>query len=236
MARVLKLIEKQMTLWELKRRVEDLYRRRGRCFENGVAYGPCLLVSRQCGSGGSLIARAVAQRLGWSVFDREILDEVARLANVRTQVMETVDQQTLAKWEADWEAEVKPEDVGYESYLRYLRQVVLALGHHGDVVILGRGAQFLLPAASALRVRVVAPAELRVQSLLKRTGRSERDVREHIEKADAERISFTQTYFHRDPDIALNYDLVLNTGAISVDAAGEIVLRAMKDKLGLEVK
>jgi cytidylate kinase len=224
-----------MTLWDIKRRVHDLYRRPGRCFEDGVAYGPCLLVSRQCGGGGSVIARAVAQRLGWNVFDREILDEITRLAKIRTQVLETVDRETRAKWEADWEAEMKPEHLGYERYLRYLRQVVLALGHHGDVVILGRGALFLLPAASALRVRVVAPIELRVQSLVQRTGKPEPEVREHIEKADAERIFFTQTCFQRDPDSALNYDLVLNTGAIGVESAGEIILRAMKDKLGLEL-
>lgn len=233
MAKMLNLVEKHMALWELKRRLLDLGQRPGRCLVNGIAYGPCLLISRQRGSGGDHLARAIGERLGWQVFDREILDEIAQLAQVRTQVMDSVDKATRGKWENGWAPELQPEDIGLESYLRFLRDVVLTLGHHGDVVILGRGSQFLLPAACALRVRLVAPLEARVHRKCGSGGGREDEVRQHIQKVDVERSTFTRRCFRQDIDSPLAYDIVLNTGEINVDGAIEIVLQGMRLKLGV---
>ncbi len=233
MAAVLKLLERQLGLWELRRRLEDVGSRPGRCLEGRVAYGPCLLVSRQRGSGGSQIAREAGQALGWHVFDREIVDEIAQLSHVRQRLIETVDEETRSDWEAAWRPELKPDDIGYEQYLRWLRQVVLTLGHHGDVVILGRGAQFLLPEKCALRVRVVAPFEARVNRVMEKDKVSLTEAKAHVEEFDAGRAEFVRRCFQRDPAFALNYDLVVNTGEIQVQGAVTLVLSAMREKLGV---
>jgi cytidylate kinase len=233
MAKMLNLVEKHMALWELKRRLLDLAQRPGRCLDNGIAYGPCLLISRQRGSGGDHLARLIGERLGWHVFDREILDEIAQMAHVRTEVLNSVDKAAREKWENEWVPELQPEDIGLESYLRFLRHVVLALGHHGDVVILGRGSQFLLPPGCALRVRVVAPLETRVKRKCQFSGGREDDVRLRIQKIDAERSMFTRRCFRQDIDSPLAYDIVVNTGEINVDGAVELVLETMRLKLGV---
>jgi len=234
MARLLKLIEKHMVLWELKRRLEDLGQRPGRCMADGVAYGPCLLVSRERGSGGSRVARLAGERLGRQVFDREILDQIAELAHIRLQLTESVDEQTRSKLENNSQTELKPEGIGDETYLRYLRQVVMTLGHHGDVVLVGRGAQYLLPSQCALRVRVVAPLEVRVQRMAERAALSLTEAQARVEKFDAERAGFVRSCFQRDAHSPLNYDLVINTCEISSEAAADVVVTALRTKLGLE--
>jgi hypothetical protein len=201
--------------------------------EDGVAYGPCLLVSRECGSGGSRIARLAGEKLEWEVFDREILDQIAKMAPVRQQLLETVSAQTRARWGTQWPAELEPEDIGYETYLRCLREVVLTLGHHGDVVLVGRGAQYLLPALCALRVRVVAPLEVRIRRLAQGDGRTPEEALHYIQKFDADRAAFIRQSFQRDASCALNYDLVINTGDISLEAAAEMVVMALGHKLGV---
>src|SRR5690349_4732084 len=118
MVKLLNLIQKQMVLSELRRRLQDLGKRPGRCMADGVAYGPCLLISRERGSGGSRVARLAGERLGWQVFDREILDQIAELAHVRLQLAESVDEQTRAKLENSSQAELKPEAIGVEAYFR----------------------------------------------------------------------------------------------------------------------
>jgi hypothetical protein len=233
MADVLKLLERQLGMWELKRRLQDVGSRPGRCLEGNVAYGPCLLVSRQRGSGGGRVAHLAGERLGWHVFDREIVDEIAQLARVRQQLMQSVDAETRANWEDAWRPELQPEDIGCEQYLRCLRQVVLALGHHGDVVILGRGAQHLLPAQCALRVRVAAPFELRVRRVAESHKVPLPEAQAHVQEFDASRADFIKKSFQRDPNSALDYDLIVNTENITVEAAVEIVLLAMRDKLGV---
>lgn len=231
-AAFLKSVEQQVRTWELKHRLEELSRP-GRWLEEGVAYGPCLLVSRECGSGGGHIARLAAERLGWQVFDREILDEIAKMAPVRRRLLETVNAQTRAHWDEHWPVELRPEDIGYEAYLRCLRQVVLALGHHGDVVLVGRGAQYLLPARCGLRVRVVAPLEARIRRLTQADGHTPEEALRYLQQFDAERAAFIRQSFQREAGNALNYDLVINTGDINLEAAAELVVLALGHKLGV---
>lgn len=234
MGGVLKLVERQLGLWELKRRLEDIGKRPGRCMEGHVAYGPCLLVSRERGSGGGRVARLVAERLGWHVFDREIVDEIAQLSHVRQQLLDSLDKETRSHLENDWRPELKPADIGYEPYLRGLRQVVLTLGHHGDVVILGRGAQCLLPAQCAVRVRIVAPLETRVRNAFESHKVPLPEAEAHVQDFDSEQADFIKRCFQQDANLALNYDLLVNTGEITVEGAAEMVLLAMRDKLGVQ--
>ncbi len=200
-----------------------------------MAYGPCLLVSRQRGSGGSEIARIASERLGWQVFDREIVNEIARLPQVRQQLLAGVGAQTLESWNNSWQPELAPEDIGYEQYLRSLREVVLTLGHHGEVTLLGRGAQCMLPAKCCLRVRVVAPFELRVS----RVGEHERVplelAKQYVQDFDSKRADFVKRCFRHEADASVNYDLVLNTGEIPIRGAAELVLLAIHEKLGVTV-
>lgn len=220
-------------MWELKHGLEELARP-GRCSEEGVAYGPCLLLSRECGSGGSEIARRVARRLRWHIFDREILEEIAKLAHAEARCdRSSEDEKTPEGWRDGGEGELKPEDIGYEIYLRHLRQVVRTLAHQGNVVILGRGAQYLLPTACSLHVRVLAPMETRVRRVAQTTGLTPEEARCNIERFDADRAVFIQKSFQRDIYSALNYDLVINTGELSLEAAEEMVVVALGHKLGI---
>ncbi len=234
MAAVLKLLERQLGAWDLKRRLEDVGQRAGRWLEGHVAYGPCLVVSRQRGSEGDRIAHLVGERLGWHVFDREIVDAIAERAHVREQLMASVGQETRETWDRTWKTELAPQDIGYEDYLRCLRQVVLTLGHHGDVVVLGRGAQYLLPGRSALRVRVVAPLELRVQRVAEREKISLLEADAQVCKFDSEQAEFISKCFNQDLDSPLGYDLILNTASIRIECAAELVLLGLRDKLGLQ--
>lgn len=236
MAAALKLVGQQLGLWEIKRRLQDLGQRPGRCIEGNVAYGPCLLVSRQPGSLGGRVARLAGELMGWQVYDREVVDQIAQLTEARQQLMESVDAMTRAKWNNGWHPELEIEDTGCRDYLKWLRQVVLTLGHHGDVVLVGRGAAFLLPAKCSLRVRVVAPLELRVKRVAEHERVPLAEARARVEKFDASRASFVQESFAREINSPLNFDLVINTADIGVEAAAEMVLVALKSKLGVRPK
>jgi cytidylate kinase len=236
MAATLKLVGQQLGLWELKRRLEDLGQRPGRCIEGDVAYGPCLLISRQPGSLGARIARLAGDLMGWHVFDHAVLDEIARGTEIHHQLLGSVDDATRTKLTRSWHPELEVEDTKARDYLKSLRQVVLTLGHHGDIVIVGRGASFILPSKCALRVRVVAPFDLRVKRVVEADRIPFADARERIEKFDSTRASFVQEFFGRDINAATNFDLVINTADIGIEAATEMVLVALKNKLGVRPK
>lgn len=230
------LVEKQVACWRMQRQIEDLRQRPGRRLENGVAYGPCLLISRQRGSGGGTIACRVGERLGWHLFNKGIMDEIAQLPEVQRELLESVDAQTRAKWEETFRHEPKPGDREYETQMRALRRLVLTLGHQGDVIIVGRGAQYILPAPCALRVRVVAPAALRMRRLTDGEKLSLAAAEAEVQRCDHDRDAFVKHGFQRDPGSPLEYDLVINTEKITYEAAAGLVLQALSDKLGVRLR
>lgn len=205
----------------------------GRYVEEGVSYGPCLLVSREYGSGGVEVARRVGQRMGWHVFDREIVEEISRIAHERQRLIESVDEHALSYWDRTWQEVLTASDAFNEKYLRYLRQVVMSLGYHGEVIIIGRGAQYMLPPACAVRLRLVAPLELRAARLAEREGISPAQAKARILSFDAERSAFVRKTFKSSAESPHNYDLLLNTAEISFDGAAEIVIAALCEKLGV---
>ena len=231
-----RLVDRQLRLVELKRNLEQLGERPPPIEVENVTYGPCVLFSRECGSRGAEIAHLVGERLQWQVFDSEIVEQIARRARVRTPLVESVDEHVRSHWRRSLHPFRERAGIKPETYLYHLHEVMLTLGHHGDVVIVGRGAQFVLPAACALRVRVVAPLSFRVARIVSARQWTMEAATEFVQKCESSRVDFIENVFHQDTTSPLNYDLVLNSGALNLGAAADIVLAALQAKLGVRAE
>jgi len=235
-----KYVRRQIAIFQaneaLEKRLEKREQRPGRGKEGNLCFGPCLIISREKGAGGNTIARLVGKRLGWQVFDNEIVDEIAQTAHVRRQLIESLDERDRATIQDTIGRLLNPKEVGTADYLGYLKQVVLSLGHQGDVIIVGHGARYILPVQFGLSVRMVAPIEVRIQRFADKARLSLAAARIEVERTDGERVKLIRRYFGHDVTDPLSHDLILNTAAISVEAAAEIVLTALQRKLGVPLK
>jgi cytidylate kinase len=233
MSHVLSLIERHIRTSDIRNRLEETVPQPGRhVTKEGVAFGPCLLVSRECGAGGGLLAQQAGGRLGWNVFDSGIVDEIAQSAHVHQHLVQSVDEHVHSHWERTWR-EFLLDDLADEKYLRHLKQVVTALAHHGNIVLVGRGAQYFLPPPCALRVHLVAPLEIRAKRVAEGGKLSLEEARLKVEKIDTERAAFVWKTFKKDVGSPLNQDLVINTGEINIESATGLVLAAIQKKLGI---
>ena len=203
--------------------------------EGGAAFGPCLLISRECGTGSSELAAKLGSELGWNVFDSRIVDEIAKAAHVHQRLVQSVDESVHSHWERTWR-ELLLEDLSDKQYVHHLGQVVTALSHQGNVVIVGRGAQYLLPSQCALRVRLVAPIESRIKRVAETENLSPEEARLKIKHVDAKRAAFIWRVFRKDFNASLNQDMVVNTGQISIDGVARIVCAALHEKLCVQIK
>ncbi len=200
-----------------------------------LLYGPCVLFSRECGSAGDEVARLVGERLHWPVFDREIVEEIAQRAHVRNALVERVDERLRSSWRRLLHPMQEREDLQPDAYFYHLHEIVLSLGHHGYAVIVGRGAQYLLPVDSSVRVRVVEPLGHRVRRIATAQRMSTDEASQFVQKREAERTEFVRKVFHEDATSLLNYDLVLNTGPVGLEVAAAAVLTVVAKKLGIKV-
>lgn len=235
MADISNLVERQVRLFEMKRELERTGQRPPPVTVKEVTYGPCLLMSRECGTSGDEVAELVARRLGWRLFNREIVDEISQRAHVRKQLVESVDEHVRSRWRRILHPYAEREGISTETYQYYLHEVLLALGHQGDVVIIGRGAQYVLPPECALRVRMTDRLENRIRHLGESRRLEPGEAAEFVRHCDADREGFLHKTFHQDARDPLNYDLVVNTGSMSVETVVEVVLVALERKLGVRV-
>jgi cytidylate kinase len=176
-------------------------------------------ISREPGSGGSIIAKQLAEKLEIDLFHQKILHEMAKNADVSTQLLKTLDEKGLSILE-DWISSlVLDRHIWPDQYLKQLMKVIGAIGKHGRAVIVGRGANFILPSDDCFRVRVISPQQVRVQNVVKRFNISENEAKRRVIRTESDRRAFIRKYFNAEIADPVNYDMVINTGTVRVDNA-----------------
>ena len=191
-------------------------------------FGPFLTVSRQAESGGAEVARAVGLRLGWSVLDKELVEDLAERLKLTPQLLALMDE-TKSDWFRDTILNLlNSRLVLQDSYVTMLGRVILLAAFDGRVVIVGRGGHLILPREHGLRVRVVAPLKARVARLQEREQVDAAAAEKRIAKIDRSRAEFLRRHFDATTDEAQLFDLVLDASAFGIEGTADLICRAME--------
>jgi cytidylate kinase len=188
---------------------------------------PVVTISREPGSGGRIVAQKLAERLGFVVFHQEVLHEMAKEAKISERVLQSLDERGLSILE-DWIASlVDSRHLWPDEYLHHLMHVIGTIGKLGQAVVVGRGANFILPAERRFRVRIIAPRKLRIHHVAREFGMTEKDAERRVTKTESDRQAFVRKYFYTDIADPVNYDLVVNTETFNLDRAVDVIAAAM---------
>ena len=186
-----------------------------------------LALSRQVGAGGTSIATEVGNRLGWPVYDHNLLERIAQEMHLRTQLLESVDERQTHWLTEVAESFAQTPALNANAYVRHLVQTILSLGAHGSCIIVGRGSPYILPPATTLRVRIVADREHRILGLSRERGISRADADAQLDDIDRERLAFIKDHFLKDPRDPQNFDVVLNSSCFSYAECADLVIEAL---------
>lgn len=175
-------------------------------------------ISREMGSGGAEIGRQVAQALGYDFVDKDTIDRIFR-------------QYGLTKFEDLYTTTPGILDLfQYDNLLiiSMLNETLEALAHRGTVVILGRGGFAILgQLADVLDVRIVAPAALRAQRVMAREKlASLPEAEARVAEDDHMRQRFVQMFYNRQWDDHAAFDMIIDTGSVSYEAAAQQIVDA----------
>lgn len=196
-----------------------------------------IAISRQFGSGGAWVGRAVAQRLGFQYADREILAEAARRLQLDAADLEPLEERTASVWEriGTLFALGAPDTpfipptlpvVTEASLFAVQRQVIENIASHGKAVIVGRGAPHVLGgSADVLRVLLHAPFEDRVTLAMSEYGFSDRaEAASVVRSSDAARGKFIESLTGRHWLDSSSYDASLNTSRIGMEHVVDVLV------------
>jgi cytidylate kinase len=144
-----------------------------------------------------------------------------------TTVIETLEEERLSGVVDFIALLVRDQYLHPDSYLEHLMRVVGTIGKHGRAVIVGRGANFILPSESRFSVRVVAPLDLRVQNVANMLGVSLEQARQRVVRRESRRRAFIRHSFNVDVMDPLNYSLAINTGKLVTASTVAAVIGAI---------
>jgi cytidylate kinase len=188
---------------------------------------PTITLSMEPGSGGSILAQQIADRLEFDLFNREIVEEIAKSAEIRETIIETLEKDRLSGIEDFIASLVKDYYIHPDIYLEHLFKVISTIAEHGRAVIVGRGANFILPAHEIFAVRVIAPLEIRIRNVALGYNVSAEAAKRRVIQRESRRKAFVRHSFNADISDPLHYNMVVNTGKMNIAAAVEAVIAAV---------
>jgi CMP/dCMP kinase len=198
-----------------------------------------ITISRQYGAGGSEVARRVAAALGWRVVDNEVVEKVAARAGVPPELVAEREERVpgfverLARTLAASTPELFPASVPggtlpklqEADLVRITESVVAEAAAKGRLVLVGRAAPAVLAQErDSLHVKLVAPRPYRIQAAAERLGVDLQKAAAVVDESDGTRARYHRQYYHRDWNDPVHYHLVLNTGALGLEGATDIIV------------
>ena len=213
-----KFVKDQIKKWE------SLYPEKDKIEEARI---PVITVNKEPGAGGNILAQEVAERLGLDLFNRNIIKEIAESAKISASVIDTLEKERLSGVEDFISSLVNKHYLYPGLYLEHLMKVVCTIAEHGRAVIVGRGANFILPPEKRLSVRMVAPLDVRIQNIAHRFGVSADEAKRRVIRRESRRKAFVRQSFNADISDPIHYDLTINTGNMGMESAVDAVIGAV---------
>jgi cytidylate kinase len=201
-----------------------------------------ITISRQFGAGGKTLGQMIAKQLGYTFADAEIVQRIAREANVSPHWVETVEKEAGGKLSRMVTKMVsKPlvdrilkDERGYldeEIYLDYLVLIIAQIADEGNVVILGRGSQYILnDHPEAYHILLINEFENRVKFMEQHYDLSHTRAVQAVKYEDKRRVSLYRKLGKADYESSSMYHLVLNMSRVSLDQALMLVCSLVEEE------
>ncbi len=189
--------------------------------------GFTVTISRQMGSLGGEVARLAARRLGYRFVWREVINTAASQAGAPDAALAAIDELGLLS--------ICPSPEDCQAYRQAVQRIMEELASQGHVVILGRAGQIILHGhPRVLHVRVVAPAQVRIERLAVRQNIPLKCALEQVKASDRYRRNYLKRFYSvqwNDPEL---YDVVINTERLNATAAADLISQALALRIQFE--
>jgi cytidylate kinase len=199
---------------------------------------PTICISHATGAAGTEVGRLVAEQLGLRYVDDEVIGEAADWAGLDPAFVADAERRKsfasrllggmagggTMRLPTGVAARALPSDAD----LRVLiSEAVSSIVRQGDAVIVAHAASFAVAAGEALRVFVTASPSTRAERLARERGVGQGDAEQAIRAEDAGRADYLKRFYGVEREVPTHYDLVVNTDALSPDAAAALVVAAV---------
>ena len=198
-----------------------------------------ITISREYGAGGSELGVLLGRHLGWPVLDHELIRQLAARLSCEEGEVVAMDEHAPSFLERlaavavvtapESRVHSKPWTTDPDCVAAAAREVLLEAAQNPPLIVVGHGGNCLFrDRPDVLRIRVAAPFDVRVKRVAQRTGVVAQRAAAEVRRKDGDRQQYLQRYYQSQVNDACEYDLQINTGTISLDAAAHLVLSLLR--------
>lgn len=195
-------------------------------------------ISRLLGTGGDTISTKVADGLGYELIDKGLIIKVAKASGVSVDRTLDFDEKSYSR-SIDFLMSLITPNIGKfatgekhldpKTFIEYARKIILDLKDKGNVIIVGRGAQFILKDyEECFHVRIIADEKFRIERVKNFYGVTGAEAVDMIKKSDTIKKNFIERYFDSDMDNPKAYHMILNSSRLGIDQSAEILINAVE--------
>ena len=176
-------------------------------------------ISRGSASGGLMLAKGLAEKLGYGIITREeIIRGAGRFGGMEAKLEKALLGPPV--FSKDFKQDVK-------CYLTFYQEALCDRAQNDNIVYLGHAGHLLLRGVRhVLRVRLIAPVEQRISKVQQRMGMSRQDASDYVALVDRDREKWTRFLYGVDWHDPTHYDLVVNLEHLDMDGACAVVAAA----------
>jgi cytidylate kinase len=214
------LVEEQVTKWNRLRRLMAESKR------EEAKVRPVITISREPGTGGTEISMKLAEGLDMDFMSGHIIQKVADSVQMSEKVVASLDERAIRRRDDLLTSLFESRHLWPDNFLRHLMKVVSTVGYHGNAVILGRGANHILPPEKTFRVRLIAPMKSRIGKVMADRGVSRQEAEKYVIRTDSDRTAFIRKYFHTNISDPVHYDLIIDTSRVGIEGTVETISHA----------
>ena len=183
-----------------------------------------ITISREFGSGGRTIGKAVAEQLGIPCYDNEILQEIARESGFeQSYIQETGEYAPGGFLAAAFSHPASgPSNADYLWEMQY--KLIGQLAEKGPCVIVGRCADYVLAGYKpSIDIFLQANTEARTKTVMERENVSKKEAQTRIARMDKARATYYNYYTDRKWSDLNNYDIALNVSHLTAKEAADLL-------------
>ena len=193
-----------------------------------------ITISRQFGSGGHSIAKAVAERAGIAFYDNNLITEVAKKSGLSEDFIR--ENEEYASHSSSFLYQLAMSTAGtygypsvYQKLYEAQTKVIRDIADKEPCIIVGRCADYILKdREDCLHVFIHADNEHRAKRILDKYGATDKTISQRIKDKDNRRRNYYRFHTDREWGVASNYNLALDSGVLGDELCVELICKAME--------
>lgn len=194
-----------------------------------------ITINRECGSGGGEIARLLAEKLGFKIYGRTMLEEVAKQFDMTIENMDRIKAQKTNWWKdfcqfyqeystSFYTRSAQPEATPMNIY--YAEEHLLReLAEQESCIVVGRaGFHIFRDYPNAVHLLIMADHDARVARIAKKEHLSDEEAIKVVDRIDKERDTYVKNVSGTSRFDMHNYDFMINVTGMATESVADFLV------------